>query len=41
VVPRGFTKIEPGDVLTLITTREHEQELIEWVAARRRDGGDA
>jgi CIC family chloride channel protein len=41
VVPRGFTKIEPGDVLTLITTREHEQELIAWVAARRRDGGDA
>jgi CIC family chloride channel protein len=41
VVPRGFTKIEPGDVLTLITTREHEQELIEWVAERRRDGGEA
>ena len=25
VVPRGFTKVEPGDVLTLITTREHER----------------
>ncbi len=34
VVPRGFTKIEPGDVLTLITTREFERELRAWVAAR-------
>jgi CIC family chloride channel protein len=30
-VPRGFTKVEPGDVLTLITTREHERELQRWV----------
>jgi CIC family chloride channel protein len=34
VVPRGFTTIESGDVLTLITTRQHEHELREWVAAR-------
>ena len=33
VVPRGFTRVEPGDVLTLITTREHEPYLRAWVAA--------
>ena len=32
VVPRGFTRVEPGDILTLITTREHEEELRGWVA---------
>ena len=31
VVPRGFTRIEPGDILTLITTPEHRQELEHWV----------
>ena len=31
-VPRGFTRVESGDVLTLITTRQHEQELREWIA---------
>ncbi|HSG47003.1 MAG TPA: chloride channel protein, partial [Longimicrobiales bacterium] len=35
VVPRGFTRVEAGDVLTLITTREYERELREWVAAGR------
>jgi len=32
VVPRGFTRVESGDLLTLITTRQHEQELREWIA---------
>lgn len=32
VVPRGFTRVESGDLLTLITTRQHEQELRDWVA---------
>jgi CIC family chloride channel protein len=31
VVPRGFTLVEPGDILTLITTPEHQQELEHWV----------
>jgi CIC family chloride channel protein len=31
VVPRGFTLVEPGDILTLITTPEHKQELEHWV----------
>ncbi|MDT8341274.1 MAG: chloride channel protein [Longimicrobiales bacterium] len=35
VVPRGFTRVEPGDVLTLITTREFEGELRAWVTAGR------
>ncbi|UCC26054.1 MAG: chloride channel protein [Gemmatimonadales bacterium] len=34
VVPRGFTRVEPGDVLTLITTREHERELRDWLQGR-------
>jgi Trk K+ transport system NAD-binding subunit len=34
VVPRGFTTIESGDILTLITTRQHEDELRDWVADR-------
>ncbi|HSW28450.1 MAG TPA: chloride channel protein [Longimicrobiales bacterium] len=32
VVPRGFTRVESGDLLTLITTRQHEQELRDWIA---------
>lgn len=32
VVPRGFTKVEPGDILTLITTRQYERELRDWIA---------
>jgi CIC family chloride channel protein len=32
VVPRGFTRVEPGDILTLITTREYESELQEWIS---------
>lgn len=35
VVPRGFTRIEPGDVLTVISTREHERELAGWLEERR------
>ncbi|HKJ03653.1 MAG TPA: chloride channel protein [Longimicrobiales bacterium] len=31
VVPRGFTKVEPGDILTLITTRQYEGELRDWI----------
>jgi CIC family chloride channel protein len=31
VVPRGFLRVEPGDILTLITTTEHRQELEHWV----------
>lgn len=31
VVPRGFTKVEPGDILTLITTRQYERELRDWI----------
>ena len=31
VVPRGFTRVEPGDVLTLLTTSEHEHELRAWI----------
>jgi hypothetical protein len=34
VVPRGFTKIEAGDVLTLITTRQHQRALRGWVGER-------
>jgi Trk K+ transport system NAD-binding subunit len=33
VVPRGFTRVEPGDILTLITTREHERGLRAWVSS--------
>ena len=33
VVPRGFTRVEPGDVLTLITTREHERALRGWISS--------
>ncbi len=30
VVPRGFTRVEPGDVLTLITAAEYRDELERW-----------
>ncbi|MCG6956629.1 MAG: chloride channel protein [Gemmatimonadetes bacterium] len=33
VVPRGFTKVEPGDVLTVITTREHQRAVHAWIQA--------
>jgi CIC family chloride channel protein len=32
VVPRGFTRVEPGDVLTFITTRRHRSKLDAWIA---------
>ena len=32
VVPRGFTRVEPGDVLTLITTRRDRSRLDAWIA---------
>jgi CIC family chloride channel protein len=35
VVPRGFTRVESGDVLTLITTRQHERELRDWILGAR------
>lgn len=38
VVPRGFTRVEAGDVLTLITTRQYERELRSWIA-RAQQGG--
>jgi Trk K+ transport system NAD-binding subunit len=31
VVPRGFTRVEPGDVLTFITTRRHRSTLEAWI----------
>lgn len=36
-VPRGDTRVEPGDVLVLLTARSYERELREWVA-RREEG---
>jgi len=41
VVPRGFTKIESGDVLTLITTRQHQRALRAWVEERASPEGGA
>ena len=32
VVPRGFTRVEPGDVLTFITTRRYRSALEAWIA---------
>jgi CBS domain-containing protein len=32
VVPRGFTRVERGDILTLLTTRQYERELRDWIA---------
>ena len=34
VVPRGFTRIEPGDVLTLISTPQHEKDLEHWIVTQ-------
>jgi CIC family chloride channel protein len=36
VVPRGFTRVEPGDVLTFITTRRDRARLEAWIATVRR-----
>jgi CIC family chloride channel protein len=33
LIPKGDTRIEPGDVLTLLTTREQEGTLREWIGA--------
>jgi CIC family chloride channel protein len=30
-IPNGTTRIEPGDVLTVVTTRSHESRLRAWV----------
>jgi CIC family chloride channel protein len=38
VVPRGFTKVEPGDVLTVITTVEYEPSVRTWIADSNRGG---
>jgi CBS domain-containing protein len=35
VVPRGFTRVEPGDVLTFITTRRDRSKLEAWIATIR------
>jgi Trk K+ transport system NAD-binding subunit len=34
VVPKGDTRVEPGDVLVLLTTRDQEEALREWIGAR-------
>jgi CBS domain-containing protein len=31
LVPKGDTRIEPGDVLTFLTTRDQERALREWI----------
>jgi Trk K+ transport system NAD-binding subunit len=31
VIPRGDTVVEPGDSLVLLTTRQREQRLRQWV----------
>jgi trk system potassium uptake protein TrkA len=31
VVPKGDTRVEPGDVLVLLTTQGQEQALREWI----------
>jgi CIC family chloride channel protein len=36
VVPRGFTRVEPGDVLTFITTRRHRSTLEAWINSTTR-----
>ena len=38
VVPRGFTRVEPGDVLTFITTRRHRSNLEAWIATTADEG---
>ncbi len=32
IIPRGDTRVEPGDVLVLLTTRAGESRLRKWVA---------
>ena len=36
VVPRGFTRVEPGDVLTFITTRRDRSQLEAWIVSTQR-----
>ncbi|NJD19890.1 MAG: CBS domain-containing protein [Gemmatimonadetes bacterium] len=36
VVPRGFTRVEAGDLLTFITTREYQAELRDWITSAGR-----
>ncbi len=36
VVPRGFTRVEPGDVLTFITTRRDRSQLEAWIVKTQR-----
>jgi Trk K+ transport system NAD-binding subunit len=31
VVPKGDTRVEPGDVLVFLTTRSEEERLREWI----------
>jgi len=31
VVPKGDTRVEPGDVLVLLTTRDEEEDLRDWI----------
>ena len=31
-VPHGGTRVEPGDILYLLTTREHQAELRSWMS---------
>ena len=33
VVPKGETRVEPGDVLVLLTTRDQEELVRAWVGA--------
>jgi trk system potassium uptake protein TrkA len=33
MVPRGDTRVEPGDVLILLTTRAQEESLRMWIGA--------
>jgi trk system potassium uptake protein TrkA len=32
VVPKGDTRVEPGDVLVLLTTRDQEEALRRWIS---------
>ncbi len=34
LVPRGSTRVEPGDVLTFITTRRYRSTLEAWIATQ-------
>jgi Trk K+ transport system NAD-binding subunit len=33
-VPDGNTRVKAGDLLVLMTTREHESELESWISSR-------